>query len=318
MPVDKRALRKSLTTNFDPGPRHYLDRARLRLRQAAHLPGLVAGGRLDRPIFIIGAPRSGTSILFSVLRSSPQVAHWPGEAHEVWEADHHPALRGWDSNVLVASDATPRTSSRIAREFFLVAGARKRLIDKTPRNALRVPFVDAIFPDARYVFLMREGRDNVNSLINAWRTPRYRTYRMDDPHSIPGVDPHWWKFVLYPGWRDDSAGPLERVCARQWAASNEHALDALGRLPGARSTTIRYEELVERPEAEIGRVLAFLELPPDAAVMSKAAALNRTPINVVTPPERGKWRRENPKEIEAIAPLIAPTMERMGYETHGD
>jgi hypothetical protein len=35
----------------------------------------------------------------------------------------------------------------------------------------------------------------------------------------------------------------------------------------------------------------------------------------VTPPQRGKWRRENPAEIESIADLIAPTMERLGYES---
>ena len=313
--VDKRALRKSLTTNFSPGPRHYLDRLRLHLRRASHLPALWAGGRLDRPIFIIGAPRSGTSILFSVLRSSGRLAHWPGEAHEVWEADHHPGLRDWESNLLSAADATPDTIERIAREFFLVTGSNKRLIDKTPRNALRVPFVDRIFPDARFVFLLRDGRDNVNSLINAWRTPRYRTYELPEPHAIPGADPRWWKFVLYPGWRDDLKGPLERVAARQWVASNEHALDALEQVPNERRTSVRYEELVDRPEAEIARILEFLDLPADPAVAAAAAALNRTPINVVTPPERGKWRRENPTEIASVMRLIAPTMERMGYVT---
>lgn len=317
VPSDQRAIRRSLSTNFEPGPRHRLNRLKLRLRQAAHLPALWTGGELDRPIFIIGAPRSGTSILFSVLRSSRQVAHWPGEAHEIWEADHHPASTGWSSNVLDASDAAG-VVDRIRREFFLVTGSGRRLIDKTPRNVLRVPFVDRIFPDARYVFLMRDGRDNVNSLINAWRSPRYRTYRLPEPHSIPGVDPNWWKFVLYPGWREDAAGPLERVCARQWMAANEHALDAFARLPEARWTLLRYEDLVERPDHEVARVLAFLDLPHDDAVMSKAAALNATPINVVTPPERGKWARENPAEIRSILPLLRSTMERMGYPLDED
>lgn len=318
MAVDKKAIRKSLSTNFEPGPRHHLNRLLLRLRQAGHVPAMLTGGRLDRPIFIIGAPRSGTSILFSVLRSSGSVAHWPGEAHEVWEADHHPALRGWDSNVLTADDVDPATKERIAREFFLVTGTRKRLIDKTPRNVLRAPFIDRIFPDARYVFLLRDGRDNVNSLINAWRTPRYRTYRLPKPHSIPGVDPAWWKFVLYPGWRDDAGGPVETVAARQWVAANEHALDALEALPPDRWTKIRYEDLVDRPLDEVGRVLGFLELPPDEEVLGKARALNSTPINVVTPPERGKWKRENPSELRNVLPMIEQTMARLGYAIDED
>ncbi|HEV3471638.1 MAG TPA: sulfotransferase, partial [Actinomycetota bacterium] len=68
-----------------------------------------------------------------------------------------------------------------------MTGRKHRLLDKTPRNALRVPFVDALFPDARYIYLQRDGRENVNSLINAWRTPRYRSYELPQEHSIPGV-----------------------------------------------------------------------------------------------------------------------------------
>jgi len=309
----RKEIRKSLSTNFDPGPRHYANRLMLRMRQAGHLPALWRGGALDRPIFIIGAPRSGTSILFSVLRSSSAVAHWPGEAHEVWEADHHPALLGWRSNELGVDDLDAGTADRIRREFFLVTGSRKRLIDKTPRNVLRVPFIDRIFPDARFVFLTRDGRDNVNSLINAWRSPRYRTYKLPKRHAIPGVDPEWWKFVLYPGWQDDTKGPLERVCARQWVASNASVLDAEAASQPERWTRIRYEDLVDAPRAEVERVLRVLDLPPEDAVLAKAEALDRTPINVVTPPEKGKWRRENPTEIGNVITLIAPTMERLGY-----
>ena len=76
------------------------------------MPGAYLGGKLDRPIFVIGAPRSGTSLLFRILATAHEVAHFPGEAHEVWERDHHPALRGWDSNVLGADDLTEE--SRLA------------------------------------------------------------------------------------------------------------------------------------------------------------------------------------------------------------
>lgn len=311
MSTDRRALRKSLRTNFQPGPRDYVNRAALRARQAAHLPAYAAGRKLDRPVFIIGAPRSGTSLLYSVLRSAPVFAHWPGEAHEVWEADYHPALRDWESNALTEADVDAKAAARIRRAFFLVAGSRRRLIDKTPRNALRVSFVDAIFPDALYVHLVRDGRENVNSLINAWRTARYRTYRLR--HSIEGVDPEWWKFVLYPGWQQDASGPLEVVCARQWASSNELALRELDAV-GDRAVRVRYEDLVDAPEAEVQRVLEFLDVPFDGALRAKAAAARTTPINVVTPPERGKWRKENPREIESIVPLIAPAMEALSYE----
>jgi hypothetical protein len=285
----------------------------LRARQASHLPALWTGKTLDRPIFIVGAPRSGTSLLYSILRTSSALAHWPGEAHEVWEADYHPALRDWSSNALDASDFDEPAADRIRRAFVLVTGSRRRLIDKTPRNALRVDFVERLFPDACYVFLQRDGRDNVNSLINAWRTPRYRTYELPRPHSIPGVDPKWWKFVLYPGWRADTAGPLEVVCARQWQLSNDLALASSRHIDPERWVPIRYEDLVGRPVEEIGRVVDRLQLLYEPVMRTKAAAVSSTPINVVTPPERGKWRKENPAEIAAILGIIKPTMEALGY-----
>lgn len=313
MPPSRRTIRRSLRTDLTPSARLRLIRAAHRAQRLANLPALIGGATLHAPVFVIGAPRSGTSLLYAILRTSSALRHWPGESHEVWEADLHPSLRDWTSNALEAGDLTPEIATRIRRSLFLVTGRRHRLIDKTPRNALRVGFVDALFPDARFVFLQRDGRENVSSLINAWRTHRYRTYELPHPHSIPGVDPKWWKFVLYPGWQTDSGGPLEVVCAKQWIASNEHALDALEPMDPARWTRIRYEDLVERPVAEVERVMAFLELELEPAVRARAAGVAGMPINVVTPPERGKWRRENPEEIAAIAALIRPTMERLGY-----
>jgi hypothetical protein len=248
--------------------------------------------------------------LYAILRAHRGLAHWPGEAHEVWEADHHPALRGWDSNALTRADATKRDAAHIGRQFFLVTGSHRRLIDKTPRNALRIGFIDALFPDARYIYLKRDGRDNVNSLINAWRTPRYRTYRL--AHEIPGVDPQWWKFVLYPGWEADRRGPLELVCAHQWVACNGAALAA--DVSGERWLEVRYEDLVADPVAETAQLVDGLDLAPDDGVTEAAARLGANPINVVTPPERGKWKKENPREIESIAGIIEPLMKEMGYD----
>lgn len=318
MSTNRRAIRRSLRTDFNPSARLRLIRTVHRARRMKNVPALLRGSTLDRPIFIIGAPRSGTSLLYAILRASSKLKHWPGESHEVWEADYHPAMRGWSSNVLGAEDLTDEAAARIRRSFFLVTGRNHRLLDKTPRNALRVPFVDALFPDAHYIYLQRDGRENVNSLINAWRSPRYRTYALPEPHSIPDVDPKWWKFVLYPGWGEDRTGPIEIVCAKQWTVCNEHALAASKEIGPDRWIELRYEDLIERPVDEVGRVAGFLELPYERAVQEKAAATGSTPINIVTPPERGKWRRENPTEIAAIEPLIRPTMEALGYRLDED
>jgi hypothetical protein len=97
--------------------------------------------------------------------------------------------------------------------------------------------------------------------------------------------------------------------------SNEYALQALRGLEGSRWRGVRYEDLVDEPEDTVGALTTFLKLPFEPAVKEGARASKTTPINVVTPPEKGKWRRENPREIEAIEPLIAPTMKTLGYST---
>ena len=314
MTQSRREVKRSLRTDLNPSTRLRLIRAAHAARRMKNVPGLIKGSDLTSPVFIIGAPRSGTSLLYAILRRSSALRHWPGESHEIWEADYHPSLRGWESNVLTASDLTDDAAARIKRSFYLVTGRKHHLLDKTPRNALRVGFVDALFPDARFIYLKRDGRENTNSLINAWRTPRYRTYELPEPHRISGVDPRWWKFILYPGWRDDLEGPVEVVAAKQWIASNDHAMRDLSALPSARRFEVRYEDLVDDPVEEVGKILGFLDLPYEPAVKDKAAATAATPINTVTPPEPGKWRRENPREIESITPSITPTMEALGYQ----
>ena len=314
MTQDRKELQRSLRTDFDPSAKLRLIRAAHAAKRLRNVPALLTGGAVHEPVFIIGAPRSGTSLLYAILRRSSALKHWPGESHEIWEADYHPALRGWESNHLDASDISEEAVARIRRSFFLVTGRKHRLLDKTPRNALRVDFVATLFPDARFVYIKRDGRENVNSLINAWRTPRYRTYELPEPHAIPGVDPKWWKFVLYPGWRADRDGPLERVTAQQWIHSNEEAMASFAQLDRSRWLELRYEDLIDEPVEKVGEVMGFLDLPYGSEVRAKAAATSTTPINTVTPPERGKWRKENPTEIAAIEGLLRPTMEKMGYE----
>ncbi|MPZ68751.1 MAG: hypothetical protein GEU71_04390 [Actinobacteria bacterium] len=120
--------------------------------------------------------------------------------------------------------------------------------------------------------------------------------------------------MLYPGWREDLSGPLEVVCAKQWKLANDYSLDDGSRFDESRWITVRYEDLTDDPSAEVARIMDRIGVPLDHAVRTAAAGVATTPVNVVTAPEKGKWKRENPTEIASITPLIAPTMERLGYQ----
>ena len=268
-----------------------------------------------RPILLIGCPRSGTSILLQAFLRSPQLRSIQNEGHVLWNAFHHPRDRGWHSDALTADDVTPRERAYVYTAIRLFVRSR-RFVDKTPENSLRVPYLDALFPDARFVFLHRRAADNVNSLMEGWRArPRFVTYEL--PERLEGLGPlsgNTWSFVLVPGWRELRTAPLEEICARQYIACNDAVLDARERIDPQRWLDVRYEELVASPVGEMRRLFDVLELPFVPAVERFAAELDRTPgPTALTPPKPDKWRQQNGEAIGRILPLVGETERRLGY-----
>lgn len=186
-----------------------------------------------------------------------------------------------------------------------------RLLEKTPENCLRLPFLLALFPDARIIYLTRGGPDNVNSLMEGWRQPHiFSGYQVPQPVRIPGDTRGRWAFTLIPGWQKLLDRPLEEVCAWQWIRCNEAVLEH--RESGvAPYLTVRYEDLVAEPAPVLRRLATFANLDYERDLSRFARQLPR--INVVSTPGREKWRRQNPDAICRILPLIAPMMDRLDY-----
>ena len=95
-----------------------------------------------------------------------------------------------------------------------------------PESCLRIAYLDALFPDATFVFLRRRAADNVSSLMDAWRArPRFVKYRLPEP--LTGLGPlsgNQWSFTLVPGWRDLRSASLEEICARGNSAQRQRAV----------------------------------------------------------------------------------------------
>ena len=190
-----------------------------------------------------------------------------------------------------------------------------RLLDKSPEHCLRLPFMLALFPDARIIYLIRDGRSNVNSLIEGWRQPHlFPGYKVPIPLRIPDYTRDRWAFTLIPGWRDLVDRPLEEICAWQWIRCNEavlaHQEQTRGQVP---YLTVRYEDLVTAPDTTLRRIADFVGVDFERTLSHFARELPQ--INVVSAPDLEKWRRQNPEAIRRIFPLIRPMMERLGYES---
>jgi hypothetical protein len=196
--------------------------------------------------------------------------------------------------------------------------ARGRFVDKTPENTLRVTYLDALFPDAMFVFLRRRAADNVNSLIEGWRArPRFVTHRLPTPlEGIAPLDGRLWSFALLPEWRALTRASLEEICARQYVACNEAVLEAQAAMEPSRWRDLSYEEFVAAPVDELRQLFASLDLQWSPAVERYAAELDRRPsATAVTPPRRDKWRDQNLEAIERILPLVRETEARLGYSS---
>jgi hypothetical protein len=272
-------------------------------------------GAPERPILLIGCPRSGTSALLQVLLRSPELGSVHNEGHILWQPYHHPRDRGWDSDALRAEDVTQRERDYIYLAIRLVVRDR-RFVDKTPESCLRIPYLKALFPDATFLFLRRRAAENVNSLMEGWRArPRFVTYRLPEP--LEGLGPlsgDRWSFALIPGWRGLRHAPLEDICARQYIACNEAALDAREGIPASRWLDVAYEDLVDSPVETSERLFEGLGLDFGGEAREFAAALNRNlGPTALSPPMAGKWREQNREEIERILPLVAPTERRLGW-----
>jgi Sulfotransferase family len=314
---------------------------------------------IRNPVVIIGAPRSGTSLLQKVLRGFPGFWSMPSESDMIWDQYCHPRLRNWESERMSGADLTEAMRLELHRQFerytypsavwkpfedagviwsferskvvrwamrhayrqfcrlkdsLPFTGKERRIIEKTASNCFRLGFVNAVFPDARFIYVTRDGRNNVNSLINAWQHPtRFFTYDVPVELRIRGYEHARWKFVLPPGWRDYVEASLEEVCAFQWRACHESVLSEIAKPEyQGRVLRIKLEELVARPIEVLSEVCDFMQVSDRSHAESVGAHL---PVinSLDNDPSANKWRGHNADRIARIVPQIAPVMDRLGY-----
>ncbi len=270
---------------------------------------------LARPIFIVAAPRSGSTLLFETLAASSSLHTLGGEAH--WLIERLPALRpgapGVESNRLTATHATAEIAAQIVSGALdqlrdsqgqPPAGDQVRLLEKTPKNALRIPFLNAIFPDAGFVFLWRDPRENVSSIIEAWRSGNWVTYR-----ELPGWEGSW-SMLLPPGWQRLQGKPIEEIAAYQWDTANRMVLEDLSALPRERWCSLGYHELLADPAATIGRICGHASIEFDSRLATRVASPLPLSRYTHTAPEPEKWKR-NEELVLRVLPRLDATWQRL-------
>jgi uncharacterized protein (TIGR03032 family) len=266
------------------------------------------------PTFLVGPPRAGLRLVANVLAQAPEVFYRDEQAPDTVEmvAELHPSNRQWESGRLAAADVGTEVVDKLSS--ILVRGARDRddvaapasgafsLLDTSALHALRVPFLAAAFPTARFVAVLRDAGPSIASLAAAWRSQRFIVYpRLPEwPAGLPR-----WSYPLVEGWRDLHERAVHEIAAIQWQRTADTLLNDLEALAPERWAVVSYDALIRNPQAEAERLTGWLGWTWDRPV---AAPLPMT-ATTLTPPDPGKWRQRD--EITRVLPSVGPTAERV-------
>lgn len=272
----------------------------------------------DRPIFIVGAPRSGTTLLASILAAHPRIAispetrflsqllpAVPPDRRGTVEAMGELAVRicgpgylhvpGLDAGSLTARVEAERIAD--PRLFFALLldevkrrTGKARIGEKTPDHDLHAETLLAWYPDCRILWMVRDPR----ALLASSRKVPFRY--VSNPRGIA----HRWR---------RSVGALERLSPRD-----------------ARIMSVRYEDLVHEPLREGSKVFGFVGEPFDPVLLSAERPRYaqphtpwheghqdraRAPVDVAS---LSRWKEElRPEEIALLELATGRALGRWGY-----
>ena len=273
--------------------------------------------------YIVGVPRSGTTLLRAMFSSHPDVVI-PDEAgfriNMSLQASHYETSGELDLDLFLGDmfadpqfwwrllpeqdlraairEAEPRTFSDAMRAAFLFTArieGKSRYGDKTPRGVLAMPTLARLFPEARFIHIVRDGRDVALSHINT---------------HIPTE------------WFSGNAGEVA-ITWSDWLLRGR--IDGSGLGPG-RYREIRYETLVDTPEAALRSLCSYLDLEFDPAMLRYYerpkellgstqhnldfhAALGRPPTKALR-----DWRTQmSRKDLEIFEAIAGDRLQKLGY-----
>lgn len=247
---------------------------------------------VDRPIIIIGPHRSGTTLFYRTLTAHPATGYFNRnhrrfrhalwlvpilarlgardlavEAQGIWDR-----VRRKEDDLLGADAATPKVTRWYRR---LVAATLRqrgadRFLGKYPRLSLRIPWLEAVFPDVRLIHMARDWRGVVNS------TEKRK-------HLRASRDGGWFGIHI-PGWRGMIDLPHDVAATRQFIEVTK-VLEAEAKRLGERMVRVTYEELCNHPIETMSRVATAVGLPPSDLFIQRVGNRHFRSAN-------HKWREE--------------------------
>ena len=293
--------------------------------------------------FIIGAPRSGTTIIGSCLDFHPKIAHFY-EPYYIWEYYLEPK----DTDIRLPAELSPSALRFIRRNFqcFTKKTQKPIIVDKLPENSYRIPYLKAVFPYAKWIHIIRDGRDVTLSMNKEWKRRattvlnkdyKYfyfvlkRVFRLQpywhfrflqiiyELKSARKIDPNYYlnksKWKGRPGWGPRFPGwpealencSLIQFNALQWVETEQAAHNGLANIEKENIMEIRYENFIQHPKDVLKNVINFLGCSIPQTYWGMIPKIN--------PDNYSKWKTElTDREIREIGPILSPKLIELDYE----
>src|ERR671912_2622983 len=280
----------------------------------------------DPYLFIVGCARSGTTLVHRIVDAHPQIAvtpemHWISHyvnyfknqnrlvtPELVSELTGHKRFAQFEipreefEGLLGSGEALPYPT--FLRRVFGLYGKinNKPLVgNKTPAYVRSIPTFHALWPEAKFVHIIRDGRDVCLSVLN-WKKAERTAGR-------------------YASWEEDPVA----TTALWWERKVRTAREAGARLGSSLYYEVRYESLISRPEQECQRLCKFLDVPYNDAMIRFAEGKARTELpNARKTPKKAwlpitsgmrNWRTEMPvKDVERFEAAAGNLLQELGYE----
>ncbi|MEM9374524.1 MAG: sulfotransferase [Planctomycetota bacterium] len=256
----------------------------------------------QRPVFIGGCGRSGTTLFKEVLNRHPNLACGPETSLYglPFFVDYFAAPWGMDREVLLALQAECSNLVEFADRFaqrFLEQEGKQRWVEKTPNNVRALGPILTWYPDARFIHVIRDGRDVACSLRN------HPKERIENGQIVPLK----------------TNNPMDR-CAMRW---RDDVADGLAYRGHPRVIEVRYEDLVRDPASQFSRVCAFIGERFDGSMLhaseNEPARVGQNLNNpgassAITPKAVGRWERDlSESERCAVDDIAGELLIALGY-----
>ena len=259
---------------------------------------------LEKPIFIIGAPRSGTTFLGTCIGELPEISYH-FEPIAIKAATSYVHTQQWSLERM--KSFYPKVYGWLMR---MHCDADLRLADKTPRNSLIVPQLHQVFPDAQFVFIQRDGRDAALSLSKKpWYQNETKGKGLKEPSGfVFGPEARFW--VEPERAEEFEATSNVHRCVWIWRQYVENVLAAKETIPADQFYEMRYEDLVTAPGEESLSLLDFLGIdnPESRETFINYVTQNASPSSV------GNWEKElSAEQLEQIEAEAGELLTALGY-----